>query len=105
MSGEELAIAEASYREMKERIEAMGAVNMMALEEFNECDQRFAFLTRERDDLLQSIQDTQASHRGTGCGDQGTIRTGVPCHQQKLFGSLSHYFRRRNGGDAADRGG
>ncbi len=59
MSGEELAAAEISYREMKERIDAMGAVNMMALEEFNECDQRFTFLTRERDDLLKSIQDTQ----------------------------------------------
>jgi len=59
MSGEELAAAEANYREMKQRIDSMGAVNMMALEEFNECDQRFTFLTRERDDLLQSIADTQ----------------------------------------------
>jgi chromosome segregation protein len=59
MSGEELAVAETSYREMKERIESMGAVNMMALEEFNECEQRFTFLSRERDDLLQSIADTQ----------------------------------------------
>jgi chromosome segregation protein len=59
MTGEELAIAEASYREMKQRIENMGAVNMMALEEYNECEQRFGFLTRERDDLLQSIADTQ----------------------------------------------
>jgi chromosome segregation protein len=59
MSGEELAIAEANYLEMKQRIESMGPVNMMALEEFNECEQRFTFLTRERDDLLQSIADTQ----------------------------------------------
>jgi chromosome segregation protein len=59
MSGDELANAEASYREMKQRIENMGAVNMMALEEYNECEQRFTFLTRERDDLLQSIADTQ----------------------------------------------
>ncbi len=59
MSGEELAAAEASYREMKQRLESMGPVNMMALEEFNECDQRYTFLTRERDDLLQSIADTQ----------------------------------------------
>ena len=59
MTGEELAVAETSYREMKQRIENMGAVNMMALEEFNECEQRFTFLTRERDDLLQSIADTQ----------------------------------------------
>jgi chromosome segregation protein len=59
MSGEELAIAEANYREMKQKIENMGAVNMMALEEYNECELRFGFLTRERDDLLQSITDTQ----------------------------------------------
>jgi len=59
MSGEELVAAENSYREMKERVDAMGPVNMMALEEFNECDKRFTFLTRERDDLLQSIADTQ----------------------------------------------
>jgi chromosome segregation protein len=59
MSGEELAAAETNYREMKQRIESMGPVNMMALEEFNECEQRFNFLTRERDDLLQSIADTQ----------------------------------------------
>jgi chromosome segregation protein len=59
ISGEELAVAETNYREMKVRIESMGPVNMMALEEFNECEQRFTFLTRERDDLLQSIADTQ----------------------------------------------
>jgi chromosome segregation protein len=59
MSGEELAAAETNYREMKQRIDSMGAVNMMALEEFNQCEQRFTFLTRERDDLLQSIADTQ----------------------------------------------
>jgi len=59
MSGEELAAAEANYRDMKQRIENMGAVNMMALEEYNECEQRFTFLTRERDDLLKSIADTQ----------------------------------------------
>jgi chromosome segregation protein len=59
MSGEELATAEANYKEMKARIDAMGPVNMMALEEFNECDERFTFMTRERDDLLQSITDTK----------------------------------------------
>jgi chromosome segregation protein len=59
LTGDELAAAEANYRDMRARIEAMGPVNMMALEEFNECEQRFSFLTRERDDLLQSIADTQ----------------------------------------------
>ena len=44
---------------MKARIEAMGPVNMMALEEFQQCEERDTFLRRERDDLLQSIENTR----------------------------------------------
>jgi len=58
LTGEALVEAETRYREMKARIEAMGPVNMMALEEYQECEQRFEFLTRERDDLVKSIEDT-----------------------------------------------
>jgi chromosome segregation protein len=61
LTGEELATADANYKEMKARIDGMGPVNMMALEEYNECDQRYNFLTREQADLLQSIEDTQAA--------------------------------------------
>ena len=59
LEGEALAESETQYQEMKSRVEAMGPVNMMALEEYNECEQRFTFLERERADLLQSIADTQ----------------------------------------------
>jgi chromosome segregation protein len=59
LEGDDLAASEAQYQEMKSRAEAMGPVNMMALEEYNECEQRFRFLERERADLLQSIADTQ----------------------------------------------
>ena len=59
LSGDELATADAQYHEIKERVESMGPVNMLALEEFNECEQRFTFIGREREDLLQSIADTQ----------------------------------------------
>ncbi len=57
--GEDLVSAETNYNDMKVRIEAMGPVNMMALEEFQECEQRESFLRRERDDLVQSIENTQ----------------------------------------------
>jgi chromosome segregation protein len=57
--GEDLIAAETNYNEMKARVEAMGPVNMMALEEFQECEQRNDFLRRERDDLVQSIENTQ----------------------------------------------
>jgi chromosome segregation protein len=59
LTGEELRASDAQYHDLKTRIESMGPINMMALEEFNECEGRFSFLSRERDDLLQSITDTQ----------------------------------------------
>jgi chromosome segregation protein len=59
LTGEELRASDAQYHELKARIESMGPINMMALEEYNECEQRFEFLGRERTDLLQSITDTQ----------------------------------------------
>jgi chromosome segregation protein len=59
LTGEELRSSDAQYHELKTRIESMGPINMMALEEYNECEQRFEFLGRERTDLLQSIADTQ----------------------------------------------
>ncbi|HTW49336.1 MAG TPA: chromosome segregation protein SMC [Acidobacteriaceae bacterium] len=50
-------------REMKQRLENMGPVNMMALEEYNETAQRHAFLDTQRKDLLESIDNTQATIR------------------------------------------
>jgi chromosome segregation protein len=57
--GEDLVAAETNFNEMKARVEAMGPVNMMALEEFKECEERDAFLRKEREDLVASIQNTQ----------------------------------------------
>jgi chromosome segregation protein len=36
----------------------MGAVNMMAVEEYQEAEERFTFLSVQRQDLLDSIRDT-----------------------------------------------
>jgi chromosome segregation protein len=57
--GEDLVAAETNYNEMKARVEAMGPVNMMALEEFKECEERDTFMRKEREDLVASIQNTQ----------------------------------------------
>ncbi len=58
-TGEELAATEPSYREMRARLEGMGPVNMMALEEYQETAQRHEFLETQRKDLLDSIENTQ----------------------------------------------
>jgi chromosome segregation protein len=63
LTGEALETAETELRELRARIEAMGAVNMMALEEYQQCEERHGFLDRERKDLLASIADTQQAIR------------------------------------------
>lgn len=59
LEGEALAAEDALYREMRQRLEAMGPVNMMALEEYKETAQRYEFLETQRKDLLASIEDTE----------------------------------------------
>jgi chromosome segregation protein len=55
---EELAAEDAAYRDMRTRLDNMGPVNMMALEEYKETAQRHEFLETQRQDLLQAIENT-----------------------------------------------
>jgi len=61
IEGDALHTAEEESRALKQKLEAMGPVNMMALEEYNETTQRHTFLETQRKDLLDSIENTQAS--------------------------------------------
>jgi chromosome segregation protein len=60
-TGEQLAAEDQVYREMRTRLDAMGPVNMMALEEYKETAERHVFLDTQRKDLLDSIENTQAT--------------------------------------------
>ena len=62
-TGEELAASDTSYKEMRTKLEGMGPVNMMALEEYKETAQRHEFLEAQRKDLLDSIENTQNTIR------------------------------------------
>ena len=61
VEGEQLLAEETAYREMRTRLDNMGPVNMMALEEFKETEQRHQFLSTQRTDLLDSIENTMAT--------------------------------------------
>jgi chromosome segregation protein len=63
VAGEALSIEDQAYRDMRTRLDNMGPVNMMALEEYNETAERHAFLETQRKDLLDSIQNTIATIR------------------------------------------
>ncbi len=61
IDGDALTTQEEESRALKQRLEAMGPVNMMALEEYNETAERHTFMEGQRKDLLESIDNTQAS--------------------------------------------
>ncbi|MGC2198022.1 MAG: chromosome segregation protein SMC [Terriglobales bacterium] len=60
-TGEQLVLEDQTYREMRTRLDNMGPVNMMALEEYKETAERHQFLETQRQDLLDSIQNTIAT--------------------------------------------
>ena len=59
LAGEELTAEEETCRGLKQRLEQMGPVNMMALDEYKETAERHAFLETQRNDLIESIENTQ----------------------------------------------
>jgi chromosome segregation protein len=63
VQGEALHAAEQELAELKARLEALGPVNMMALEELQEAEERYRFLEGQRQDLLASINDTMQAIR------------------------------------------
>ena len=63
LEAEPLAAEEEGCRAIKQKLEAMGPVNMMALDEYKEAAERHAFLETQRKDLIDSIDNTQNSIR------------------------------------------
>jgi chromosome segregation protein len=58
---DDMAVADAEDKvsEIRRRIDALGPVNPEALREFEEAQQRYDFLNTQRQDLLDSIRDTE----------------------------------------------
>jgi chromosome segregation protein len=54
-----IAEAEQQCNEVRNRIEGLGAVNAAAMEEYQEAQQRHEFLSVQRQDLIDSIRDTE----------------------------------------------
>jgi chromosome segregation protein len=59
LAGEELAAEDETCRGLRQRMEQMGPVNMMALDEYKEIAERHRFLETQRQDLIESIENTQ----------------------------------------------
>jgi chromosome segregation protein len=63
LEGETLSEEDEACRGLKQKLEAMGPVNMMALEEYRETAERHSFLETQRKDLIDAIENTQSTIR------------------------------------------
>jgi chromosome segregation protein len=94
---EQLAIEDEACKGFKAKLEAMGPVNMMALEEYKESAERHAFLETQRKDLLDSIENTQSSIREI----DGITRTKFDEAFARINANFSETFTKLfNGGQA-----
>jgi chromosome segregation protein len=96
---------------MKTRLENMGPVNMMALEEYQETAQRHAFLETQRKDLLDSIENTQNTIREIDVYSRqkfqeafGKINENFQATFRKLFGGGNAFMRLTDEENTAESG-
>ena len=61
--GFDLEASRARLEELRARVESFGAVNMMALEELAENEERLTFLTAQRQDITDGIHSTEEALR------------------------------------------
>ncbi|HEY0324313.1 MAG TPA: chromosome segregation protein SMC [Pyrinomonadaceae bacterium] len=59
----DLEAGRARVEELRARVEGFGAVNMMALEELSESEERLLFLTGQRQDIIDGIASTEEALR------------------------------------------
>ncbi len=81
----QMADAEEKYNEVRRKIEALGPVNSAALEEYEEAQQRYDFLNTQRQDLLDSIRDTEKAIL--------EIDTESKKRFEEAFNKINEYFR------------
>jgi len=85
-----LSIDEA-INQLRNKIDRLGPVNMMAIDQFDELDQRYEFLTTQRKDLLDSIQATEEAIKRIDITTRERFKdafTAVNENFQKTFSTL-----------------
>ncbi len=109
--GEQLTVEDQIYRDMRTRLDAMGPVNMMALEEYKETAERHAFLETQRKDLYDSIENTQATIKEIDTFSRQKfeeafhkINENFQATFRKLFGGGQGFMRLTDEENSADSG-
>ena len=86
-----LAEIEGRYEEIRRRIEALGPVNPEALAEYRQAHERYEFLNTQRQDLLDSIRDTEKAIQDIDVESKKRFSeafTAINVHFRELFTTL-----------------
>ena len=84
--------AEEAIVRLRDKIDRLGPVNMMAIEQFDELETRHMFLTTQRKDLVESIAQTVRSDHAHRRDDVGTVHRSLPRDPAELPGTFSTLF-------------
>jgi chromosome segregation protein len=106
-----VAQAEEKAAELRKRIEALGPVNPEALTEYQEAQTRYEFLNTQRQDLLDSIRDTEKAIQEIDVESKKRFRVAFAVINenfkamfQTLFGGGTGEMRLTGDGDVLDAG-
>ncbi|MBI3089213.1 MAG: chromosome segregation protein SMC [Candidatus Tectomicrobia bacterium] len=94
---EELAGATARLPELRDALQAMGEVNLAALQEFEELEARYTFLQAQHNDLEKSVQ---ALHRALRKITQSTRERFLAAFEQVRAQFRGVYAKLSNGGES-----
>jgi len=86
-----IAEAEIACNEVRSRIELLGPVNQAAMEEFQEAQQRQDFLSAQRQDLIDSIRDTEKAIQELDTESRrrfGDAFEAINTHYRQMFQTL-----------------
>ena len=109
--GLDLAEIERGYNELRGKIDSLGPINPQALEEFEEASIRQDFLTAQRQDLLDSIRDTEKAIHEIDAISRARFEEAFTAINDNfrvafhtLFGGGSGEMRLTDGANAAESG-
>src|SRR5687767_2951619 len=84
--------AEEAITRLKAKIERLGPVNMMAIEQFDELEERHTFLTTQRRDLVDSIAQTAEAIKRIDETSKVRFREAFTAIQHNFQGTFSTLF-------------
>ncbi|MFQ9916559.1 MAG: hypothetical protein ACLRWQ_09360 [Flavonifractor plautii] len=88
MELESVPKAQRRVGELKKAISGLGNINLDAIEEFQRINERYTYLTDQRDDVTQVQEGVGGHHRRHHRGDENHLRPAVFRHQRGVPADL-----------------